>query len=392
MKQSTYLIISLVVALLLIAVWVYLLFFSTPKDPKDVWNNFGLGGDEDIGIIIPPPIVDAEEPVVNLDRHRLRQLTTKPVIGFTEVMTATTTPPVLYYAEAGTGHIFTINLKTGAEERISNTTVAEASYAAFSPQGTLVALRSKNDRRANSFAWQRLGTTTSPLNLVEVQAYTFKVLNDNELLYSARTTTGLTSYALNLSTKVAKEIFTVPFFEASIVWGSTTQSKHYAYPKPTFALEGYLYEFSKGTMSRSSVDGFGLTAFITPGHIIYNRLANYKPESYIQKKGTTTSELSPIIMLPEKCTGSTVDQNTAWCGYEITQTPAEFPDAWYRGLSSYTDSIWEVNLSAQSATPLVETLSESGRAIDITRMTVGPSEQALYFINKNDNTLWMYEL
>lgn len=393
MKQKTYIIIGLIIVLLLLAVWLFMLF--SPKTPAELWNDFNLNGEEDPTITIPPPPVVEEEPVVNMERPRLRQLTTRPVIGFKEVQPATTSLPVMYYAEAGTGHIYTIDIASGKEERISNTTIPEANYASFSPSGSYVAVRAKNDRRANSFAWSALSTTSSGLNLqtVDVQADTFSTISNTNIVYTTRGSGGLTAKALNFSSGVTTDLFTIPFFEATMIWGSSTNSTHFVFPKASYTLEGYLYGISKKTMSRLPVDGFGLTAFTAPNHIIYTKMTEFVPKSYIYNTLTNTHASSPFVLLPEKCVASATLPDTLWCGFDLAETlPITFPDAWYQGTMSFTDTIWEVNLATQAADPLVDTFKESSREIDIISMAIGGSEQALYFINKNDNTLWMYEL
>ncbi|MEZ4194898.1 MAG: hypothetical protein R3B53_00660 [Candidatus Paceibacterota bacterium] len=163
MKQKTLIIIGVVIVFILLFAWIYLLFFGTPQDPKQVFSDLGFGGEEETGIVIPPPI---EEPLPETpaERPKLRQLTTRPVVGFVEVQATTTDPVTVYYAEAGTGHIYEVDPLSGNEKRISNTTIAEASYATFSPLGDYVAVRSGHDRRANSITLGTLNKTDGSLD------------------------------------------------------------------------------------------------------------------------------------------------------------------------------------------------------------------------------------
>lgn len=393
MKQKTFIIGAIIVVVILLAAFAYLLIFGTPKNPDDIFNDLGLAGEEEGGAIVAPPVV--EEPVVNMNRPRLRQLTTKPVIGFTEVAATAAKPIAVQYVEAGTGHIYTIDLTSGKEERISNTTIAEASVASFSPNGDWVAIKAKNDRRATNLTIGTLASSTTNLQttLIEKAISDFKIINNTELVYTVASPTGLQNIALDLTTGVEKNLFTVPFFEASFQWGTSSDSSHYVYNRPSYTLEGYLYRFTAGKMGRVPVDGFGLTVFDTPEHIGYIEVTDFKPKGYIYNKVTDSRGESPVLMLPEKCTYSKFSIDLAWCAYEMTTLPLEFPDYWYKGTTSFKDTIWEINLTTLQATPLVNTLTEtSGREIDIMNMSIGDSESGLYFINKNDNTLWMYEL
>lgn len=393
MSQKTYIIIATLIIILLLAVWLYLITFGTPKSASEIWNPFGPAGEEAGGEVIPPPPVP--EPVVNTERPRLRQLTTKPVIGFTEAPAATSSPILVYYAEAGNGNIYTINPFTTEEEvRLSNTTIKEASVASFSPDGRTVAVRLQNNRRTGpleiGFLSENGGYEFSSL---KKPVSDFKILNTEELVFITATSTGLLNTVYNLKTSKEKNLFTVPFYEATMQWGTSSTDSHYVYTKPSYLLEGYAYKFSKGTMSRVPVSGFGLIAFNSPTHIAYTKIQNLIPRSSLYSKISDSRIDSPIIIVPDKCTASSKNTSSIWCAVESNTMPVEFPDNWYRGKISFKDTIWQVDLLTGQANSVVNTLSESGgRELDIINMTVGGSERALYFINKNDNTLWMYEL
>lgn len=394
MKQSTFIILGALVILVLIGAWAYLLFSSSPKDPGQIFTDLGLGGEEDTGVVVPPPPV-VEEPVVNMDRPRLRQLTTKPVIGFTEVRATTTDPIVVYYAEAGTGHVYTIRLDSGEEKRISNHTVKEASYASFSPDGSAVAIRAENDKRSGPLTIGTLdpnGTELKTELSFTTNVTDFRLISSSTLLYTSRAETGLVATERNLVKGTESTLFTVPFFEATVAWGSSSRATHYVYPKPTYLLEGYLYGATSGKLGRLPIAGFGLTAFATPEHVIYTATREYEPKSTLFDRTTGATSSLSIAVLPEKCTASQVRPGIFWCGHELTRVEFGFPDTWYRGEESYKDSLWLIDTTSGGAELLVDTFAASAREIDVMNLTVGGSESALYFINKNDNTLWMYEL
>lgn len=131
------------IILLLVAMWVYLLFFGTPKNINDVFTSFDFGDNPEP--FIPPPPTETpieQNPTVNLSGKALRQLTTRPVIGFREIVGDASTTPQLYYAEAGTGHMYSIDLRSGVERRISGTTIIDASRAVFSMDGKTVVIQS----------------------------------------------------------------------------------------------------------------------------------------------------------------------------------------------------------------------------------------------------------
>ena len=70
----------------------------------------------------------------------------------------------------------------------------------------------------------------------------------------------------------------------------------------------------------------------------------------------------------------------------------EFPDNWYKGLISFSDKLYKIDLEKSLAAQLVSPEQETGRELDVIDMNISQEGKVLYFINKNDNTLWMYEI
>ena len=71
---------------------------------------------------------------------------------------------------------------------------------------------------------------------------------------------------------------------------------------------------------------------------------------------------------------------------------ADYPNDWYQGDVSFSDNLWKIDLKNHSANQMVVPEQVAGRAVDITNLGIGNDGKMLYFINKNDNTLWLYEI
>jgi hypothetical protein len=390
MQKQVFIIIGAVIVLILVAVWVYLLFFGTPDTANNVFSNLGLNGEEDTSIV-EAPVVEEIPPVVNMERPKLRQLTTKPVAGFAEVLLTASSTPVLYYAEMGTGHIYTIDLESGEEVRISGTTIAGANEAVFSEDGKAVAITSFSNTKNRPLVAGTVSTTTS--TFVEEFSKTvtdFSLTSGHEVLYTTSGAQGLTGYATDLDTAKEKTIFSIPFTDATIQWGSTAEGSHFVYPKTSYALEGFLYEAKNNTFARLPVQGFNFAAKANDSIILYNASADQKIKSYIYDRETKISSPLDAPILPEKCLLPEEGFEFV-CAYEPTVITYEFPENWYRGLSNFKDTLWLLDATTMTAESIVNT-TESGREIDSIKIAVSTAGTALFFINKNDNTLWMYEL
>ncbi len=100
----------------------------------------------------------------------------------------------------------------------------------------------------------------------------------------------------------------------------------------------------------------------------------------------------PISLLPEKCVDDPHATSTLYCAAPFQMQPAMYPDAWYKGTLALSDALWKIDIANTEATLISNFLSESGREIDVLKIGADSSGKYLYFINKNDDTLWLYDL
>lgn len=392
MQKKALIITGVIIILLLISIWIYLLFFGTPKTINEVFTDFSANSGE---VVNTENQNQTETSTIDVTQSKLRQLTTKPVAGFNEVYSTTTNIKAVYYAEMGTGHIYSINLETGEEKRLSATTVAGVSSAEISAKGDYVALGSQANDKNSTIIIGKISSDTNEIITKELSNVVddFSIsLSGTDLFYTNKDTNGLSGHSYNFKSGNDKILFTTPFHEATIQWGRESDDTHYLYPKPTYLLEGYLYQVSKGKMSRLPISGHGLTAMANDHIVAYSIGENGLSKNYVYNRQTKTTKTLNTTILPEKCIIA-VSTEKLICAWEAgVNLPVEFPDKWYQGTTQYKDSIWDIYGDTPSINLIVDTFEESNRNIDITNLKAGVGNKNLYFINKNDNTLWMYEL
>ena len=393
MKKTYFIIAGVIAVLLLVAIWVYLLIYGTPKPVEEFFTDFtmtGIGEDMPLEPYLPPET----EAQVDVNAAKLRQLTTRPVIGLHEYTEGEglTKNTFIRYAEAGTGHIYSINIVTGEEKRISNATVSGASRAVFSPNGQYAAIASGFTSQNTITLITLTDEDTATTQQLSQKMVDFNFSTTNQLRYTEYSSSGQTGRTLNPETLVGSSLFTIPFQSATVVWSTDSSTPNYVYPKTSARLPGYLYTLSKGTIKRLPVSGNGLTTEANNDYYISTLQVGVKPGSFITKASNQKTTALPIIMEPSKCVFSTQNSNLLFCGYELTEYSYEFPDNWYKGLITFSDSIWQIDVERGAATQIVNPENEISRTVDITNMSIGSTNEVLYFTNKTDNTLWMYEI
>lgn len=384
------LIVGGLVIIVLIALWVYILFFSGNTDGPGRFSDFFIGDTTDQTIPADQLNDVASEPIVDVtsDTGPLRQLTTRPVVGYREVVASASSSPLIYFVESGTGHIYTINLTTGEENRVSNITVPNVTKAVVSHNGTFVALQTPN---AVSIIDLPSITDAKPTSFTLSETVTdIAVTNTDTLLYAVDDGAGVTAKSFDMRNKtVETTLFTVPFREVVINWSESTGGPHYYYPKPDKSLLGYLYSVKDGVTTRLPASGYGFTAVGNKRYVVYSKVAGEKSLFFIYDTIEKNTADFSIPLFAYKCTVSNAVEDFAVCALPKESSNLEDLSSWLRGETVHTDALWFINLPQHSMFPVVEEgLIEKMQDIDIADIAL--SEQVILFKDKKTGYLWAH--
>jgi len=394
MKRSLLIILGVLLVLILVGIWVYVLLTgSTNNTSNNQFNEFGFGDTTDPNAI--NAIQQTEpEPVVNVGSgKKLQQLTTKRVVGYTEVNTSTTTNPRVHYVEAGTGHIYSIDLVTGEEDRVSATTIPLATAAALTPNGAHVMMQA-GQAGDTEFIIGNLATSSDVLSnfALPEPVMSFTATVGSEFLYIVPDGNGAVAKAYNPRTNASRVLFTVPFREVAVSWHHTAAGPHLVYPKANSQLEGFVYSYTNGVRTRLPISGYGLSAVGSETDTLFSQATadGYITTSYNKADQRTSAQ--PITTIPEKCAFSPINATYAICGATLQEYGINMPDAWYTGDMVTNDGLWEFQTDSGSASYLVDVTAETGQTMDLTNPRYNTTGSNLYFQNKIDQTLWIYKL
>jgi flagellar basal body-associated protein FliL len=392
MKRPIFIIIGVLLVFILLGIWVYILIFGAPKNSADIFANLNFGDTTDVSVPTEEPI--EETPVVTSnEQKKLRQLTTKPVIGYQEIKTSASSSPEVLYIEAGTGNIFSINLVSGEEKKVSVTTTPLSTAGAITPNGKFVLLQSGSGL-SSEFTIGEFSSTSDKLeiSILDEQIIDFKSTDENTFLYAVKTDNSVVAKEYNPVKAISKTLFTIPFREVSIDWGDKASDTHYVYPKTSNRLEGFLYQTNGSKVKRLPIDGYGLSANGSSDFILYSKQVNDKYETYVYETEKSLSTRTSGGIIPEKCASLHQETTKAICGKKLTPYDETTPDSWYQGTADYVDNIYEIDIDTNpiSTTFLSDTMKEVSRELDMIRPAINMLDTNFYFINKNDGTLWVY--
>jgi hypothetical protein len=373
------LITGILTILILLGVWLYLLFFGAPNT-DDLFGGFNFGDTTEEIIPLPPVSPEAVE---NAPPARLRQLTTRIVAGYTESLATSTANPEVLFVEGGTGHVYRLNVVTGEETRVSNITIAGATVAVFSPDQTRVVIQSGFGQSRTLLSVSLQDTTTLEL---PTSVGAFVLTQGGELLYANSNSDGtVTAKTYNFTSNTSRNLFTVPFRDVTIRWGTEPDAVHYFYPKTASRLEGAIFSGTNaGGINRESIGGYGLSAISNQLFTVFAIQNNNEYQTYIFDQFENTTRALGAGFLPEKCAFLNQIVLAMVCAHSSSGTyDINIPDQWYQGAVSLVDELWFTDLTSDETVLITETFVS---------LQINPTDERLYFTNKNDQTLWLYEL
>ncbi len=373
---------GIVIILLVIGVWVYLFMNGRPDNADEVFTQLGISGGKETNTTFESVASDGDgEEVYEIDNTpmRLKQLTTKPVAGAGFVENG------VRYVEQGTGHIYEINFEDSTETLISGTTITQTIEAWFSNNGEYVALTSLTDHGSETIVGKVMnGELTG--NTLPPHAKNISLHEDNKVFYTTETTVGSAGYMFDIETEQSSVVFESPLQDIVVLWGSPI----YVYTTPSAKSEGFVYRVENGGSHNYVTEGKnGLVALRNASHLIVSASDNSGMGTFILNEGEKTYLTTPVI--PEKCVSDSVLQPNIICAVPNVIDLESFPDDWYKGVVSYTDSIVSIDIETGNTTSLIDLLNESGREVDVYKIGKNSGSTKIYMVNKNDNTLWLYD-
>jgi len=357
---------------------------------------FGIGGDKNLQ---PDGF---EQP-----KQVLRQLSQTATAGITTTTRTITiegeekTVDAARTVERSTGHVHDVVLDSLDRIRVSNTTIPRVYEVLW-----------KND--ASGFLARFLDDTNSIIKtfsadiavdentgdegsldgvFLEENIGQIAVSPDDDLFYLTDTSSGAVGIKTAFDGEVIKQVADLEFTEWLYQWA--TEGRVFLTTKPSFSTSGYMYSLNIGDGSLEKILGGinGLTTLASNDgeNIIYSVSTERGLILSIYNASSGNGNILSLITLPEKCVWKS-DNVTIYCGVPTSIPNGEYPDNWYKGTMSFSDSIWKLDIEVGTAELLASPTELLGIEMDVIKPAVSESGKYLVFINKKDLTAWALEL
>lgn len=310
---------------------------------------------------------------------------------------------VIRFIERETGHIFDTTTTSLPQIRVSNTTIPRIQEVLWMPDGESLILRYIDEDSGENI--ESFYAEITSIEDVEEQSLIGVFLKRNihaitlsqsgkQIFYLSGVTGDTVGTVANPNGKQGSRVFFSPLSEWILQW---TSGNTIAFTtKPSAATLGYLYFFNKNSrVFEKVISGKnGLTTLVSPDKqfSLYSENIRNSITFGVLDISAKEETILPVTTLPEKCVWSINDEYVVYCAVPESIVGREYPDRWYQGLISFSDSIWKINIKTGSADMITEPESEVGLKMDIVTMMLTKDEKYLLFTNKKDSTLWSLRL
>lgn len=311
---------------------------------------------------------------------------------------------IIRYVDRGTGHIYETTDKSLEETKISNSTIPKVVESIWAPNGQSVIMRYIKEGTDDIFSLSaNIVNATTSQDISKVLKTVFLPSNISQLVMNPSgdkifylINDGGESFGIisKIDGTQKKEVFKSPIKEWLALWSNTEVIT--LTTKPSATAPGYLFFLNSKTGTENKILGAtnGLTAITSSStkNILYSESSDDSVKLYQFDSKTGLGKTLSFKTLPEKCVWSKKDASVVYCAIPNTFPSNEYPDSWYQGLTSFTDSIWKLNTKTNSSELIFNIQRETGKEIDMTNLFLSDGDEFLFFINKKDLTFWSLAL
>jgi hypothetical protein len=404
------------------AYWYYFVYGTvTPADTVPVTQPGGfVPFDRNTPSNIPPASTSAtlEPSTTATDTDhvekppRLRLLSNTPVGGYGASTTlpnktlATPGVTLVRWVDRGRGNIYQAQSDTVTIETLSNTVVPRIVDSAWNTHTTsFVAAMLLPDNSGIDLIYTTLrpqtGTSTAAYSLrgagVHTDVITYAVSPKKDRLFALVQEEGSgVGYISGLDGQKMVKIFTTPLTQVTAEWPE--ENTIAITTKASANQDGFLYFVSPttGTWKRIAGPLHGLTTTVSHD-AKYVLLSSSKGAAESIKttilnviKNTQTE--TTFRTISSKCSWGNFYKELVYCAVPSQLPNGVYPNDWDLGTMSFNDKMWQIKAETGELKLISSLVDQSDRPIDAYRMSLDRNDNYLFFINKNDLSLWSLDL
>lgn len=383
---------------------------DTPNSGFSIRNFFPFGNSEDIisseqniegeGNASPEiPTVSGPNEIL----PRLRKISSAPVAGAVMLSQGTTT--IVRFVQKDTGNVYEARSDSAQIQRLTNTTIAKINRAFWLPtgEGFLAQKASENGFIETSYIRLRKSPATTSNELLLPYEPVISSLPsgiteitpspDGKKIFYYTSEGGTKGFLSDPDGTKATSIYESGVSEWVLNWFSS--SSIFLTTKASYASQGfgYLLNPSNKTLSRVFGEITGASALMrSDGKFVLVSAGGSVPRLLSVDISTQKSRLSNIETLSEKCVWGEPGKLIIICGVPKSFPKGNYPDSWYGGRVATSDLLELIDLENDSVLILSDPKEDVGENIDVDKVISSKNGDFISFVNKPDQSLWLFEI
>jgi len=305
--------------------------------------------------------------------------------------TGTTTKDVeVEYLNRQSGNVFSYLWNAKVSTRLSNKTIPgieAANWLASGATAFIQYLSGTDNSAVNTYALPASGTGGFflPQNISGLAVST------NSILYLASGGNGSIASVEKPNGTALTQAFTTPLSQVRV---SFAGKNYVVSTKPSAVDPGYAFLVVNGAFTPIAGPLDGIVALPSPAGtyalVSYSAAGIMKMELVNIKTHQATA--LPVATIADKCVWS-ADESAIYCGIPTDPSAAyAYPDDWYQGAVHFSDKIWKIDVQGRFAQLVLDFSATASTSLDATNLAIDPAQRVLVFRNKNDGSLWGYQL
>ncbi len=401
MNKRTFIFAASIVAILFIGAGAYFLFFSSSQTGSGVSiggfplaSSTGPGGSEGGFALLGQEEGASGAAAV----ARLSQIATGPVVpsmlAFDSAASSTpsASQAVVRYIDRPSGNVYSYDVTSGTNTRISNKTIPGVVEASWLPDGSRAYLRYlSNENGAPTIATYALSANGTD-GFYLPQDITALAANSTGVLALVSGANGSIATRATADYRNPKTAFQTPLGEIQVAFAG--KDSYLVYTKPSATQNGYAFLVHNGAFEQVAGPYKGLSTRISPDGtkaLVSYRSTQGAMQLALLDLSTYATTALPVATLADKCVWA-ADSSSAYCGIPDSPPAAMYPDDWYQGAAAFSDRVWRIDAKNRYVQLVLDPASAGKGAFDVTALALDPAEQVLSFVNKQDGSLWAYRL
>lgn len=384
--------IIIIAAVLVLLVGGALLYFFSPSGPslqnkKSLFGNLpiiGGGGATGTGTT-PSGTAGPSQESIKKERP-VRQIIDKEII----------TPALgqdknsILYVLRENGHIFSSDIDGHNERSVINLTVLNVFDGAWATKKDRVIMRYFENDLVKTFV-NGVATGTISRFLPPETASADWSPDGTSIAYLVRKNSDTALVVADAGNKNPRTVWTTPIPDFAVRWAS--KNIILLVSKPSGLAPSLVMRFDvlsrRADVLFSGIPGIVLVPAPDNSGFIFSQSANDGSAGGLYLYAFKDQRVIPlnVTTIAEKCVFSP-DAKTLFCGVPKGTPQSPQPDEWYKGASSFSDTIVKIDSAAGEITTLVDQAAD----VDMISPFVSADGKYLFFIDKKTSTLWRVQL